>query len=108
MRIKERIIHALGGYTPEEWQREITSMRGSRTPVKLGLTRRLPLIVTAEEFLVQPVDGADPLMRENMAYRLGRMLLDLGMIDYRTEARRGDELNVLRASVFVYPPEDEE
>ncbi len=106
-KIRDWLIRALGGHTEAEWQRDIASMRGSRTPVKLGLTRRLPVGVTAEEFLVQPVDGADPLMRENMAYRLGRMLLDLGMIDYRTEAGRGDELNVLRASVFVYPPEAE-
>ena len=107
MRIKSRIIRALGGYTPEEWQREITSMRGSRMPVKLGLARRLPVCVAVTQTLGRPEDETDPLVRENMAYRLGRLMMERGMIDYSVAPGQDGAPPVILAAANVYPPEAE-
>ena len=107
MRIKDRIIRALGGYTPEEWQREITSMRGSRTPLHLGVIRRLPVKAEARQTLWQSLDANDRLVRENLAYRLSAILLDRGLIRFEIVKKEG-QLPELIARAVVYPPEDQE
>lgn len=106
MRIKSRIIRALGGYTPAEWQREITSMRGSRTALHLGVIRRLPVKAEATQILWQSLDANDRLVRENMAYRLAGILFERGLIRFEIIKKEG-QLPELTARVLVYPPEEE-
>lgn len=105
MSIRNRLIRALGGYTPAEWQREITSMRGSRTPLHLGVVRRLPVRVEAAQLLSRAEDGGDRIVRENMAYRLAVILLERGLIRFEVVEDAG-ALPELRALAVVYPPED--
>lgn len=106
-KIRDRLIRALGGHTEAEWQRDIASMRGSRMPVKLGLARRLPVGVAVTQTLGRPEDDTDPLVRENMAYRLGRLMMERGMIDYSVAPGKDGAPPVIRAAANVYPPEAE-
>ena len=106
MRIRDRIIRSLGGYTAQEWQREIAGMRGQRTSLVLGKTRRLPVKVEARQTVSLAAYGEDPLVRENMAYRLAGIMMERGLIEYKVTLSL-DRPPELVARAVVYPPEEE-
>ena len=105
MKLKDRLIRWLGGYTPAEWQREISAMRGARGSLYLGAVRLLPIRVECRQILRAPVYGNDKLTRENMAYKLAACMLERGLIAYEVEENE-DRPPELRARVTVYPPEE--
>lgn len=108
MKIKDKLIHALGGYTRAEWQTGITSSRGVRQSLVLGVERRLPIRLKCRQTIIRPEDAMDALNRENMAYRLAKAALDAHVIAFRAVERGSKALLEMEAELLTLPPDNKQ
>ena len=105
MRIRNRIIRRLGGYTREDVRREVDRAKMSRPALDLGRERRLPVKIGSEQPISRMEDSENPMVRENLAYSLVKHMLRFELIRFLTYTTGSGETR-LKAVISVNPPEE--
>lgn len=107
MKVKSRIIKALGGYTQAEWDEE-RRRNSPRRPILIDTCiRTMPVRVRCDAHATLSSDMNDKAFQENMAYRIGIELLRSGLISFRLISDFPDQLPVVRAEVWAFTRKEE-
>ena len=105
MKIKDRIIRALGGYTRADVREQVDAAKRPKPALVLGMERRLPIRVRCRQPLVRDEDFTDKLMRENLAYRIGVAMLKANLIAFTMEpGRHLEDVPMIQAEALVMAP----
>lgn len=104
MRIKERIIRALGGFTRADVREQVDAAKRTKPALVLGVERRLPFRVRCRQALLRDTDFNDKMVRENLAYQIGAALLRNNLIAFTPVAGGPEELPEIQAEAWVMRP----
>ena len=105
MRIKERIIRALGGYTRADVREQVDAAKRTKPALVLGVERRLPFRVRCRQALLRDADFTDRLARENLAYQIGAALLNYNLIAFTmVPYRQETDIAQIQAEVWALAP----
>lgn len=104
MRIKERIIRALGGFTRADVREQVDAAKRTKPALVLGVERRLPFRVRCRQTMVRDADFTDKLTRENLAYRIGAELLKHDLIAFTPVPGDPQKPPEIQAEAWVMRP----